>query len=441
MSQALDRGARDGGVGDTPRHSHGGVRIWRVILWGAFVVLLLRMLLGCAGQSARSAQPAAPIAIVDSVQVLGALADLAREPMIVEHPNGTLFVSGYMDPRPKLWKSTDQGRTWSRVNIGTESDGAMGNSDVDLAVDSAGTLYFTQMGFDRSVGQGTHIAMGVSRDAGATWKWTMLSRDRFVDRPWVEVAPDGTAHVIWNDTAGVYYTKSTDRGATWAPPRLVHDRGGSSHMAVGPHGEIAIRIAPIAASGNKLDEGVDLVAVSTDGGATWQKRDAPGTRDWPSRSAPTRQTTPRWTEPLAWDATGALYYFWTAPGGLWLARSSDRGATWTTTRLAPVDEFVYYPYLAARGDGDLAATWFSGFGPTWKAHVARIRGTTLIETPFVPEIWGLSSRRGENPTMRSAAGEYLPVAFLRDGSIAVVSPIQNEGANRYGFTFWRVRAR
>jgi hypothetical protein len=388
--------------------------------------------------------PRVSLTITDSVQVVGDLGELAREPMLVEHPGGALFVSGYMDPRPKLWKSADKGRTWERVNIGTEEDGAVGNSDVDLAVDSAGTLYLAEMGFDRSVGQGTSISIGVSRDAGSTWKWTQLSRDRFVDRPWVDVAPDGTAHVIWNDTAGVHYTKITDHGSTWWPVRVIHDKGGSSHLAVGPHGEVAVRVAPIAASGNKLDEGVDLIAVSTDAGATWTKRDAPGTRDWPSRSAPTRQTTPRWTEPLAWDASGNLYYFWTAPGEVRLARSADRGATWTQWQLAKSGDAVYYPYLVARGKGELAATWFSGIGPAWKAHVARINvpdagAPSMRETTIVPESWGLTSRRGERPDMRSSAGEYLPVAFLRDGSIAVVSPIQHESAQRYGFAFWRVR--
>lgn len=390
----------------------------------------------CAPPQSRSIPSS--IAIVDSSQVVSSyVADLAREPMIVEHPNGTLFVSGYMDPRPKMWKSGDKGRTWSRLNLGSESDGAIGNSDVDLAVDSAGTIYFVQMGFDRSVGKGTSIAMAVSRDVGQTWKWQMLSREPFVDRPWVEVAPDGAAHVIWNDTAGVHYTKSTDKGATWSPARLIHNKGGSSHLAVGPRGEVAVRIAPIAASGNKLDEGTDLIAISTDGGATWQKRDAPGTRDWPSSSAPARRTTPRWTEPIAWDAKGALYYFWTVPGGLWLARSTDKGATWTTTQLATVTvtEPVYYPYLVARGDGELAATWFSGIGPSWKAHVARITSGRMVETTFVPEIWGLSSRH-ENPQMRSVGGEYLPVVFLRNGTFVVAAPIQNEAQRRYGFAAW-----
>jgi hypothetical protein len=76
--------------------------------------------------------------------------------MIVEHPEGTLFVSGYSGDRasgppqtvPRLWISTDHGSTWNAVNVGTEVDGAIGNSDVDLAVSRDGTLYFVSMGFD-----------------------------------------------------------------------------------------------------------------------------------------------------------------------------------------------------------------------------------------------------------------------------------------------------
>ena len=379
------------------------------------------------------------LTITDSVHVVGLL---AREPMLVEHPSGVLFVSGYSDPDPKLWKSTDRGRSWTRVNVGSEREGAIGNSDVDLAVAPDGSLYFVQMGFDRSVGQGTHIAIGVSKDVGATWRWTMLSRTRFVDRPWVEVAPDGTVHVIWNDTSGVAYTRSSDGGSTWAPERRINDRGGSSHLAIGPRGEIAAHIVPIAASGNRIHEGVDLLAVSTDGGSTWRRYAAPGTRDWPTPGQ-LGGTTPRWTEPLAWDARGALYSFWTARDGLWLARSRDAGATWTTWRLAQPSDIAYYPYLVARGNGELAATWFSGIGEQWRANMARIdvpeSGQPAMRTTFiVPDIWGLSSRRRESPSVRSAAGEYLPVAFLRDGSLAVVSPIQDERAGRFGFTWWRI---
>jgi hypothetical protein len=78
-------------------------------------------------------------------------------------------------------------------------DGAIGNSDVDLAVSPDGTLYFVSMGFDNKASEGKHIAVGVRRNSGNTWHWTMLSKKRFDDRPWVAVEPDGTVHVVWND--------------------------------------------------------------------------------------------------------------------------------------------------------------------------------------------------------------------------------------------------
>ena len=93
---------------------------------------------------------------------------VAREPMIVEHPDGTFFVAGYgaawisgkRTDEPTLWKSGDRGTTWSRVNVGTEAEGAAGNSDPDLAVAGDGTLYFVTMVFDRE--KGNQISVGVS---------------------------------------------------------------------------------------------------------------------------------------------------------------------------------------------------------------------------------------------------------------------------------------
>jgi Neuraminidase (sialidase) len=105
-------------------------------------------------------------------------------------------------------------------------------------------------------------------------------------------------HVIWND-GGVFYRASRDRGATWSESARLNEHGGSSHLAVGPHGEIAVRIVPLSASGFQYDEGVDLIAVSADGGKTWQKRPAPGDREW---AETINATVPRWVEPLAWMA-------------------------------------------------------------------------------------------------------------------------------------------
>ncbi|HKK08718.1 MAG TPA: sialidase family protein, partial [Gemmatimonadota bacterium] len=164
-----------------------------------------------AGRPAVAADTA--LVLVDRVQHLDTM---AAEPMLAELPDGTLFVAGYGGPLPedpadaprvvpfwraRLWRSADGGATWSRVEPGPEAAGAIGNSDVDLAVGPDGTLWFASMTFQRLAGEGLQIAVGASHDAGASWSWSVVSKRRLDDRPWIAVAPDGAAHLIWNDGA------------------------------------------------------------------------------------------------------------------------------------------------------------------------------------------------------------------------------------------------
>ena len=401
------------------------------------------VLAGCEGEPEASPHKAAPQLVLS--EPVEHVEDLAREPMIVQHPDGTLFVAGYGAPSPRLWRSGDGGATWSRVEVGSEANGAVGNSDVDLAVSPTGTLYFVVMTYDRAKLEGVQIAVGVSRDVGASWSWTLLSNTRYDDRPWVEVGPDGAAHVIWNDGSGVSYAVSRDEGVTWQEQPRIHPEGGSSHLAIGPGGEIAVRITPVSASMNVHHASADLIAVSKDGGATWTKHEAPGQRAW-TFPFTENDPMPRWVEPLAWDASGALYYLWTDPAGLWLAQSTTHGADWSTWQLAQGGELRYFPYLIARGPGELAASWFTGRGEAVQVHVAKI---DLLQrdfpprfweaAPFVPDSWDRGQPPGE-PRRGDTAGEYAALAFLRDGRIAVVTAIQDDQRNRGGFSFRTVRA-
>ena len=233
--------------------------------------------------------------------------------MIAEHKSGALFVTGYNRRVPALWRSTDGGTTWKRVEVGGKADGAVGNSDVDLAVANDGTLYFVVMSYDRhrEPPVGTQISIGVSQDEGASWRWTMLSHTLGDDRPWVAVAPNGTAHVIWNDGHGVNHAISRDRGNSWTRLGRVSDRGGSSHLAIGSKGEIAVRVGPGSESGNRCDDNADLVVVSVDEGASWHTYTAPGNPRPSGCLTDSSTAIPRWVDPVAWDSAGALYTLWT----------------------------------------------------------------------------------------------------------------------------------
>jgi hypothetical protein len=166
-----------------------------------------------------------------------------------------------------------------------------------------------------------------------------------------------------------------------------------------------------------------------------------GERDWsPDFES---EATPRWVEPLAWDSAGRLYSLWTDKKGVRLARSDDRGATWTTRTVAETAAPAFFPYLVARGPGELAATWFTASSREMKDlhwYAARIDGERVLVSAAQTMDSGRPREPG-GPLFNDPAGEYLPIAFLRDGTLGVVTPVQNVPAERKGFTWWRFAAR
>jgi hypothetical protein len=396
-------------------------------------------------------EPAGRLELVARVDHLDTL---AREPMVVRHPGGTLFLSGYGSQvtgldwtvPPPLWRSDDNGESWSAVDVGTTEDGAQGNSDVDLAVGPDGTIYFLAMGFNRETRAGTHITIGVSHDTGATWNWHRLSTDRYDDRPWVSVAPDGTAHVIWNDGNGICHSISRDAGRSWAEQPRIQSMGGSSHLATGPDGEIAVRVSPISASANKFDEAADFTLTSLDGGKSWQPHDIPGNISW---DATFRDPTkiPRWVEPLAWGPGRTLYNLWSEGDTVWLGWSADLGKTWARQIVSQEPGISFFPFMVANDSGtdstELAATWFVQHEQSLSVRLVLINNSggdsgspeIFRAEPFTPSSWN----EGGETQVPTPAGEYVPVVFLPDGQLGVVSPIQDSHNDRWGFTWWRFR--
>src|SRR2546430_12831255 len=115
---------------------------------------------GCTHSRRSTALGTTPDGMLEVAQHVDHLDVVGREPMLVEHPDGSLFVAGYGEPRPTVWKSHDRGVTRARVDAGREGHGAHGNSDVDIAVSPGGTVYLGRLLNELAAKERTQIARG-----------------------------------------------------------------------------------------------------------------------------------------------------------------------------------------------------------------------------------------------------------------------------------------
>ncbi len=375
------------------------------------------------------------------------LDELAREPMLAQHPNGTLFLTGYRNAadEPQLWKSLDSGKHWQSVNVGKYEDGAQGNSDADLYIDNEGNIFLLSMSYtkapedrtnlDMSTLIGEQVVVGVSRDIGETWKWSFISKNDYDDRPWIEESSNGDLHIIWNDGKGVHHSKSTDKGETWIKQTDINAKGGSSFFAKGPNGNLALRIAPLSASGYQIDEGVDLIKLSNDNGKTWKDVKFPEELVW----SPDMSGLPRWTEPIGFDSEGNLYALWSTGNELKLAITKNEGKSWSKESIFKSEQMMYFPYMEI-SDDFLMITWLSGNGKSLRHNAGVIslsnQNWNLLTIP--PQKLDIRARFANSENGLSTGGEYFPIIKLANGNFGMATTIQNQTSNRLGFSFWEL---
>ena len=85
----------------------------------------------------------------------------------------------------------------------------------------------------------------------------------------------------------------------------------------------------------------------------WHAYTAPGNPRPSGCLTDSSTTIPRWVDPVAWDSAGALYTLWTTAAGVWLAQSENKGATWTTVRVATAaPDTALDPYLFSKRSGN-----------------------------------------------------------------------------------------
>src|SRR5262249_7640405 len=127
------------------------------------------------------------------------------------------------------YASFDGGQTWQDVGPLPFPAGANTGDDVTAAFGAAGHGFIGAMVTSAQGGQMSrtdrNVAVWRTGDGGRTFAAPVAAvSHQFVDHPWLAVDPvSGTLYLAWvaDDHAGAGFTRSTDGGATFDPPRNV----------------------------------------------------------------------------------------------------------------------------------------------------------------------------------------------------------------------------
>ncbi|TLZ66760.1 MAG: PKD domain-containing protein [Methanobacteriota archaeon] len=169
---------------------------------------------------------------------IGAAAQL--EPSLFVDHNRAIYVA-WTDSRNGnqdifFSKSTDGGLSFS-ANVRVNDITANFQTQPDIAVDSTGLIHAVWTD-GRNIGStGPDIYYANSTDGGLSFNPSQRVNNDAVaaeqGEPAIAVASDRSVYVVWTDprnaarSTDIYFSKSTDLGATWVPNLFLNDDGGN----------------------------------------------------------------------------------------------------------------------------------------------------------------------------------------------------------------------
>ena len=232
------------------------------------------------------------------------------------------------------------------------------------------------------------IVFRASSNGGATWgpdRFLAITKKKQND-PMVEVASDGTIYAAWLDdfVPGVKFTKSSDRGGSWSTPIAFAGRRKIPEFSDRPVLAISSDGRDVYLAFNASDS---YVAASHDFGASFG----------PNRK--TNNDTRYWFHTGGAVAPNGDVYFittdftqdYTGDAFVSILRSTDGGASWTTTRIDTSRELP--------GCAWSAGCYFGFLGSSAAIAIDRIGAIVVAygvnDTPGAPEhIYTRSSTNG-----------------------------------------------
>ena len=396
-----------------------------------------------------------------------------------------------------LWRSTDDGTTWETLRapvretpLGTgvpQTRKPFGSSDADVVASDDGWVYYSDWwnwgspvlvpmpgapapapGNPLPVSPNSRFGSYMverSGDGGDTWDSvpiTTLDTVGGIDRQWLVPGKDGYLGVYYAYFHGVQNTvrglgdlygradgvmsiqavHSFDHGATWSRPTTVVEpvagRGYQiAHPWVHPAGAIVMPYGDVYPGSDfwRMRSHVRL-AVSLDNGTSWATHTVAEVPEGFDNL---------WAVQGAVDAAGAIHVAWAARTGanmtLFHAESRDLGITWTEPLALRAEGLNFLPWVAVRGDGEVAIAWYGGDSTgkpeeapedaEWFAYVAH------RAAPGAP--WRLGLANGDAPVKigpmcpKGAACtgdrellDYPSLAFDADGNLHVAYATSRE---------------
>ncbi|HMA37509.1 MAG TPA: sialidase family protein [Chloroflexia bacterium] len=311
--------------------------IYRVVgrPWTAAVSVLLALLILVAGPPAPGTRAAPDAAMFGpNLRVNQTQTDQQQEPSLAINPQNPQMVvaaaKDWRNGRKEVWHyhSTDGGTTWADVHLAGLPADLPNQSDPVVVYDADGVVYTSLIVYNQDDFTQGGLFVAHSTDNGATWSPPVVvahNADKiFNDKEWLTVdrspTPSrGTLYVTWTrfttvsehqDRGDIMAISSTDGGTTWSAP------------------------VPVSNARTQSDVQGSFPAVGPDG------------------------------------ALNVLYYDQTTTPQLALARSTDRGLSFTApSKVAdvrrppspfPTSKFRMFvlPALAINPvDGALVATW------------------------------------------------------------------------------------
>lgn len=237
-------------------------------------------------------------------------------------------------PHSELQVSADQGRTWTTPRPLAPSTERQ--DDPQIVVDPAdgSTVWAAYMQADRA-----SMYVARSADLGATWTPMLVEPlQRGTDKDWLAVrGPD--VYLVYHTQQKIFASVSHDGGASWSLDRPIDNTNSAygvslpSGGAIDGHGRVYFAWNGMNRPGQAKGTVNLYVTRSSDGGATWT------TSRVDTSEAPKSCGCPGWDfwgpqMALATDAFDRVYVVWNAnrvagdPSRVYAARSTDQGTTW-----------------------------------------------------------------------------------------------------------------